>query len=198
MRSHRAATDRPFRDDIAAAVGAYNQANLLATLPRNATRLLTVMFPTGDVCRLSLDAIAVQGFSRRHLPATLNRLARLGFLTWETDLGGARTTFHLHIPPRRPPPRKREIEAAIASHNSRTEQGALLLTPDAVRLLAVMFRRSSVCQRSIASLMQEGFDKRTLRKLLNSLTAAGFLSKEISQRGMVVSYHLHLPPRRQP
>ena len=103
MRSRPAATDRPFREDIAATVGAYNQANLLAPLPRNATRLLTVMFPTGDVCRLSLDAIAAQGFSRRHLPATLNRLVRLGFLTWESGIRGARPTFHLHLPPRRQP-----------------------------------------------------------------------------------------------
>ena len=88
----------PRRDDIAAAIAAYNQANLLAPLPRSATRLLTVMFPAGNVCRLSLDAIAAQGFSRRHLPATLNRLVRLGFLTWESGIGGAPHTFHLHLP----------------------------------------------------------------------------------------------------
>ena len=94
-------------------------------------------------------------------------------------------------------PRKRDIEAAIAAYN-RTEQGTLLLTPDAARLLAVMFPRDTVCRRSVASLMREGFDKGTLRKLLNSLTLAGFVSKEMSQRGIVVSYQLHLPPRRQP
>ena len=91
------------REEIATAVAAYNQANLLAPLPRSATRLLTVMFPAGNVCRLSLDAIAAQGFSRRQLPITLNRLVRLGFLTWESGLGGAPHTFHLHVPPRRQP-----------------------------------------------------------------------------------------------
>jgi hypothetical protein len=91
------------RDEITAAVTAYNQANLLAPLPRNATRLLALMFPDSDVCQLSLDAIAAQGFSRRHLPATLNRLVRLGFLTWETGIGGASHTFRLHLPPRRQP-----------------------------------------------------------------------------------------------
>jgi hypothetical protein len=94
-------------------------------------------------------------------------------------------------------PRRREIEAAIAAYN-RTEQGTLLLTPDAARLLAVMFPRDTVCRRSVTSLMREGFDRGTLRKLLNSLTAAGFVSKEMSRRGVVVSYQLHLPPQVQP
>jgi hypothetical protein len=60
---------------------------------------MVTMFPTGEVCRLSLTEIAAQGFSRRHLPATLNRLVRLGLLTWETGLGGAPHTFTLHLPP---------------------------------------------------------------------------------------------------
>ena len=94
-------------------------------------------------------------------------------------------------------PRKRDIEAAIAAYN-RTEQGTLLLSPDAARLLAVMFPRDTLCRRSVASLMRGGFDKGTLRKLLNSLSAAGFVSKEMSRRGIVVTYRLHLPPRRQP
>jgi hypothetical protein len=93
----------PTRDDIAAAVAAYDHANPLAPLPRNTVRLLVAMFPRGDICQLSLDAIAAQGFSRRHLPATLNRLVRLGFLTWETGVGGAPHTFRLHLPPRRQP-----------------------------------------------------------------------------------------------
>jgi hypothetical protein len=85
----------PPRDEIEAAVAAYDRANPLAPLPRSATRLLTVMFPAGN--------IAAQGFSRRQLPITLNRLVRLGFLTWESGIGGAPHTFHLHLPPRRQP-----------------------------------------------------------------------------------------------
>jgi hypothetical protein len=89
----------PTRDDITAAVAAYDRANPLAPLPRNTARLLIAMFPAGEIRQWSLDAIAAQGFSRRHLPATLNRLVRLGFLTWETGTGGAPPTFQLHLPP---------------------------------------------------------------------------------------------------
>jgi hypothetical protein len=58
----------PRRDEIEAAVAAYDRANPFAQLPRNTVRLLTAMFPAGEVCRLTLDAIAAFGFSRRHLP----------------------------------------------------------------------------------------------------------------------------------
>jgi hypothetical protein len=94
-------------------------------------------------------------------------------------------------------PRRTEIEAAIAAYN-RDDRELLLLPPDAARLLALMFPRGTVCRRSIVSLVQEDFDKGTLRKLLNSLSVAGFVSKEMSRRGIVVTYRLHLPPRRQP
>ena len=83
------------RRDIEAAIAAYNADQ--------AARLLIAMFPAGEIRQWSLDAIAAQGFSRRHLPATLNRLVRLGFLTWETGIQGARPTFHLHLPLRRQP-----------------------------------------------------------------------------------------------
>ena len=53
------------RDDIAAAVAAYDRDHPDAPLPRNAARLLAVMFPSEDVCQRSLEAIAAEGFSRR-------------------------------------------------------------------------------------------------------------------------------------
>jgi hypothetical protein len=89
----------PTRDDIAAAVAAYDSANPIAPLPRNAVRLLVAMFPRGDVCQRNLNDIAALGFSRRQLPATLNRLVRAGFLSWEVGWAGASDTFHLHLPP---------------------------------------------------------------------------------------------------
>jgi hypothetical protein len=96
-------------------------------------------------------------------------------------------------------PRKRDIEAAIAAHNSSTDSKTPLLPPTAVQLLAVMFRRSSVCQRRLDDLTAEGFDRTTLRRLLRALIEAGLLSRE---RGPGLSgvnvYQLHLPPRRQP
>ena len=92
-------------------------------------------------------------------------------------------------------PHKREIEAAIAAHNRNTDQRTLV-PPEAVRLLAVMFRQSSVCQRSQNDLAAEGFN---LRPLLRALIAAGFLSRERGPgRGASTVYRLHLPPRRQP
>jgi hypothetical protein len=91
-------------------------------------------------------------------------------------------------------PRKRDIEAAIVAYND--ADGGLLLPPDAARLLRGMFPQDTVFRGSVKSLMAKGFDKGTLRKLLNSLTAAGFLSKELGRRGITLTYRLHLPPVR--
>jgi hypothetical protein len=42
-----------------------------------------------DRSRLSLDAIAAQGFSRRHL----------GFLSWQRGSGASPNIYRLHLPP---------------------------------------------------------------------------------------------------
>ena len=91
-------------------------------------------------------------------------------------------------------PRKREIEAAIAAHND-DDRERLLLPPEAVRLLAIMFPKGPVYRRSVASLVAEGFDRRTVVRLLDGLVEVGFLSKEVGRRGVVGVYRLHLPPR---
>jgi hypothetical protein len=95
-------------------------------------------------------------------------------------------------------PRKRDIEAAIAAHNR--EDREPFLPPDAVRLLAVMFRRSSVCQRTLDALAAEGFSRRSLPRLLQALVDAGLLARESGpgRPGVIGIYRLHLPPRRQP
>jgi hypothetical protein len=93
-------------------------------------------------------------------------------------------------------PRKREIEAAFAAYNHIDRETAML-PPSALRLLTVMFPRSDTCRRSVASLAQEGFDVRTLRRLLRALLEAGFLSKEESLARIPNTYRLHLPPRRR-
>ena len=80
-------TDLRRRDDIAAAVAAYDGANPMAPLPRNAARLLAVMFPSEDVCQRSLEAIAAEGFDRKSLPATLRRLVEAGFLSRQPGSG---------------------------------------------------------------------------------------------------------------
>ena len=92
-------------------------------------------------------------------------------------------------------PRGREIEAAIAAYNAADPD--ILLPPDAVRLLTVMFRRSSVCQRSEAQLAAEA-GVRTVRRLLHILTEAGFLSKEPASPRNPNTYRLHLPPAGEP
>ena len=56
------------RDDIAAAVAAHDRANPKGPLPRNAARLLAVMFPSEDVCQRSLQDLAGEGFDRKRLP----------------------------------------------------------------------------------------------------------------------------------
>ena len=89
--------------------------------------------------------------------------------------------------------RRTAIEAAIAAHNSSDREP--LLPPAAALLLAVMFRRGSVCQRSLDDLATEGFDRRSLPKLLRGLVEAGFLSKgRPSSVRAPNTYTLHLPP----
>ena len=92
--------------------------------------------------------------------------------------------------------RRTEIEAAIAAHNATDREP--LLPPAACRLLSVMFRRSSVCQRSIDDLAAEGFNRRTVPRLLRALVGTGFLTKERGPGRLPTTYTLHLPPRRQP
>ena len=94
-------------------------------------------------------------------------------------------------------PSRDEIEAAIAAHNVANLEPHL--PPAAGRLLAVMFRQSSMCQRSLDALAAEGFSRRSLPRLLRALVEAGFLSKERGHEPSAANvYHLHLPPRRQP
>jgi hypothetical protein len=99
MRGPRLPTDPSRRDDIEAAVAAYDKANPLTPLPRNAARLLTALFTAGDVYRGSLDDIAALGFSRRHLPGTLQRLASAGFMSREFGVGSDLGNYRQHMPP---------------------------------------------------------------------------------------------------
>jgi hypothetical protein len=95
-------TDLRRRDDIAAAVAAYDSANPDAPLPRSTARLLAAMFPSEDVCQRSLLEIASEGFGRKYLPGTLYRLAKAGFLSRERGAGVVPHTYRLHLPLVRP------------------------------------------------------------------------------------------------
>jgi hypothetical protein len=87
------------RDEITAAVAAYDRANPKARMARSAARLLAVMFPSEDVCHRSLDAIAAEGLNRTTLPATLRRLVEAGFLSRREGSGAVAHTYRLHLPP---------------------------------------------------------------------------------------------------
>ena len=89
------------RDEIAAAVAAYDRDHPDAPLPRNAALLLAVMFPSEDVCQRSQEAIATEGFSRDRLPAMLRRLVEAGFLS-RHRVPRVPDTYRLHLPPVRP------------------------------------------------------------------------------------------------
>jgi hypothetical protein len=89
------------RDEIAAAIAAYDRDHPDAPLPRSAAQLLTVMFPSEDVCQRSRDAIAAEGFSRDRLPSMLRRLVEAGFLS-RHRVPRVPDTYRLHLPPVRP------------------------------------------------------------------------------------------------
>jgi hypothetical protein len=91
--------DQPRRDAIAAAVTAHDRAHPETLLPPSAARLLTVMFPSEDVCRRSLEALAAEGFTRRALPATLRRLTEVGFVSRQRGSAWIPDTYRLHLPP---------------------------------------------------------------------------------------------------
>jgi hypothetical protein len=87
------------RDDIVAAVAAYDTANPKARLPHNAARLLAVMFASEDVCQRSLDAIAGDDFDRGRLRTVLRRLLDARFLSKQPGAGRSPDTYRLHLPP---------------------------------------------------------------------------------------------------
>ena len=91
--------DERRRATIEAAVAAYDAAHPAAPLPRNTVRVLAVMFPSGDVCQQSLEAIAGEGFDRTRLRATLRRLIEARFLSRHRGSGVVPHTYHLHLPP---------------------------------------------------------------------------------------------------
>jgi hypothetical protein len=187
----------PRRREIEAAIAAHNDADREPFLPPEAGRLLAVMFPAGDVCQRRLNDLAAEGFSKRPLRRLLQALVMAGLLSKAGPGRPVISSYHLHLPAAEAAMtrRREEIEAAIAAHNADDREP--WLPPEAVRLLTVMFRRSSVCQRKVDSLMEEGFSHRRLRRLLDLLAEAGFLSWERGA-GVPSTYRLHLPPQAQP
>jgi hypothetical protein len=87
------------RDEIAAAVAAYDGANPKARLPRNAARLLTAMFPDADVCQRSLEDLAEEGIDRTVIVRLLRRLLEAGLLSKQRGQGHDPNIYRLHLPP---------------------------------------------------------------------------------------------------
>ena len=88
--------------------------------------------------------------------------------------------------------RRREIAAAVAAYN--VARRGPSVSSAATHLLAVMFADADVCQRSLESLAQEGFDRTVVVRLLRRLLEAGVLSKQRGQGRDPTTYRLHLPP----
>jgi hypothetical protein len=89
--------DERRRDAIATTVAAYDDA-ADGPLPRNAARLLAVMFASEDVCQRSLETIVAEGFGRNTLPAMLRRLEAAGFLSRQRGSACIPDTYQLHLP----------------------------------------------------------------------------------------------------
>jgi hypothetical protein len=87
------------RDDIVAAVAAYNVAPRGPTVPPAATSLLTVMFADADVCQRSLEDLAKAGIDRTVVVRLLRRLLEAGVLSKQRGQGRDPTTYRLHLPP---------------------------------------------------------------------------------------------------
>jgi hypothetical protein len=196
------------REEIEAAIEAHDGQDheRLLLLPPDVVRLLALMFPRDTVYRRSVTGLQAEGFTKRALTRLLKRLIDTGFLSKEPGQAGVVTTYRLHLAAvgsamtrslRAPLPGRSKIEAAIAAYNA-ADRGTGPLPAEAARLLAVMFTRDSVCQRSVASLVLYGFDEKTIYGLLRALVFAGFLSRKRGGRGGSHTYRLHLPPRRQP
>ena len=82
------------RDAIIAAVEAHNRIHPTARLPRPAARLLAVMFPAEDVCRLSQQALVAEGFGKS-LPGVLRALVETGFMSRQRGAARVPDTYRL-------------------------------------------------------------------------------------------------------
>ena len=82
------------RNAIIAAVEAHNRAHPSTPLPRPAARLLAVMFDTEDVCPLSQQALAAEGFGKA-LPKVLRALVEAGFVSRQAGTSRVPDTYRL-------------------------------------------------------------------------------------------------------
>ena len=84
------------REAILAAVEAYNRTN--PPLPRQAGRLLAVMFSDRDECSRTLEDLCAEGFGRGVLPKLLRALIDASFLSKQSRAARIPNTYRLHLP----------------------------------------------------------------------------------------------------
>ena len=83
------------RDDITAAIDAYDSAHPSAPLPRDAARLLAVMFAADDVCQQSLEQLAAEGFKRDNITLTVRALIEAGLASRQASTSRAPYIYRL-------------------------------------------------------------------------------------------------------
>jgi hypothetical protein len=84
------------REAVFAAVEAYNRTHPAAPLPRPAARLLAVMFATENVCCVSQQALAAEGFGKS-LPGVLRALVEVGLVSRHTGTSRIPDTYRLQL-----------------------------------------------------------------------------------------------------
>ena len=90
----------PSKRAIEAAIAAHNSTvPVRRGLPPEAARMLTVLFPRGDVCQRTVRSLAAEGFDRATAIRLLRGLIGAGFLSKEPRLGLVPNTYRLHLPP---------------------------------------------------------------------------------------------------
>jgi len=82
------------REAIFAAVEGHNRTHSAAPLPRPAARLLAIMFAAEDVCCLSQQSLAAEGFGKS-LPGVLRALVEAGFVSRQTGTSRIPDTYRL-------------------------------------------------------------------------------------------------------
>ena len=83
--------------------------------------------------------------------------------------------------------RREAMVAAVEAYNRAHPESPL--PRSAARLLWVMFPAGGVCQRSLETLVAEGFSRNALPGVLHTLVGAGLLSKQTGSN----MYRLNLP-----
>jgi hypothetical protein len=84
--------------------------------------------------------------------------------------------------------RREAMVAAVEAYNRAHPESPL--PRSAARLLWVMFPAGDVCQRSLETLVAEGFSRNALPGVLHTLVGAGLLSKQTGSAHIPNTYRL--------